>query len=117
MKIVILVSSMDDAQRTVIRAAKALQLTLRAPHHTATERVLPDEVDMAAGGILYLDEAAWFSKSALYSILRQAQKRALNGAELPLRTVLQLDPDDADGHARVRQILKFYGAVAEDVRL
>jgi|GEM_PF-3333590 len=117
MKIVILRTSMADAQSAVIRASRALALPLRAPHHTAGERAVGEEVGMAAGGILYLDEAASFRKSALYMILREAQRRALRGEELPLRVALQVEPEDADGLARVRSILKYHGVRAEEVKL
>jgi len=46
----------------------AAERNFRAPHHTASREGMAGEMAIAAGGVLYLDEPAQFSRSAVHMI-------------------------------------------------
>ena len=67
----------DDPEKKMSRAGQARQLAVfrgdgpfRVPHHSVSQLGLLSEIALAAGGVLYLDEADEFNRSALRSGLR-----------------------------------------------
>lgn len=55
-----------------IAEARAIGLgrAFRAPHFTVSERVIVEEVAMAAGGVLLLDEPTQYNRACLTAVLR-----------------------------------------------
>lgn len=67
----------DDPEKKMFRVGQARQQAVfrgdgpfRAPHHSVSQLGLLSEIALAAGGVLYLDEADEFNRSALRSGLR-----------------------------------------------
>lgn len=73
-----------------------LGCALRAPHHTAGPKAVAGELELAAGGVLLLDEAADFRRACFEELARRVASRVLRGKPLPLAIVLRVDADPSE---------------------
>lgn len=80
-------------------------IPFRAPHHTTSEVGLLDELRLAVGGVLYLDDLAEFRSSTLHSLSRRLER----GGPLPLAVVVDCsNPFSEDGPEPNLEVAKSY---------
>lgn len=102
MKITIYLSeSSAPVVERVRGAVEILGVALRAPHHTCSPESVAGEVELAAGGILLLDDAADFRRTAYESLRNALAAAVLEGRDPPVALVLQCARDDRDRLERV----------------
>ena len=77
--LVLLVDSIEKA-----RALAGVLVSFRAPHHTAPRAALVEELRLAAGGVLYLDEPGSFERGGVDTLARTIER----GGPLPRAVVV-----------------------------
>lgn len=89
-----------DGATLIVRRLAMVRAPLRAPHHTASRRALLGELALAAGGILYLDEADKHRRGDLVALIHHWNQMAMN----PARPILVLRVDVSEGEAGLARV-------------
>ncbi|MHA1572969.1 MAG: ATP-binding protein [Alphaproteobacteria bacterium] len=89
------------------RAFSATELAFRAPHYTVSDRAMAEEIALAAGGVLVLDEPNEYSRSAIETIARLVPQ--MHERVRPKVVAIVRDAYDADATAKRASLYEGWG--------
>ncbi len=113
MKVTIYLSELSESVVSrIYDTVELLGCAFRSPHNSSPSKLIKDEVELAAGGILLLDEAADFRRLSFEAILRALSATPLAGRVAPLAIVLRIAHKDL---ARLETVATSFLLVARSV--
>lgn len=110
----------ETAQPVVAKCRATVEIlgcAFRAPHHSCSPESVAGEVALAAGGVLLLDEAADFRRTAYEALLRALGAAPLAGRAAPAALVLQVAREDLDRLEKVAASLLLVAREAGKVEI